>query len=160
MTRPTIEELVQHMKKYKDAVVIIGEKVAPELGVNLVSDEDGEKTFNRKVMVKEPERFWDFYFENIQKNHNNFLDTPVVYKAAIDFKNKELASKIIATNTHGMPVCDINLKGVSNKVICNKCNEVLTTQALESLEENKYKCHCGGRIRPECLLYGEKLSSS
>lgn len=152
---PTIQELVEHIKLHKDAVVIIGEKVAPELGVNLVSDEDGERIFNKKAMVKQPDEFWQFYFDNIKQKENTFLATPVVYTAVKDLKNKQLVSKVIATNTHGMPICDINLKGTSNKIICNKCGNSISNITLEELKDNKYKCECGNRLRPECLLYGE-----
>lgn len=159
---PTIQDLIAHMKEYKDAVIIIGDKIAPEAGkkfssiVSYDEETEEEKILNRKVMAKEPQKFWDYYFENIYYEDKSIPD---VYKDIYKIDEKDLVKKIISTDIrhYASTISDINLRGISTLIICSKCGHMLNKEEIDSMKESKeYKCpECGGRIKPQCLLYKE-----
>lgn len=167
MTRPTIEDLVTHMKKHKDAVIIIGDKIAPEIGKTMAPVIDGEeseqeKVFTRKALVKETNKFWDYYFRDIYYTDHS---VPDVYNTIYKFKQLELAKFIISTDIRHQPtgISDLDLRGVSTIIKCNRCDSAMEASYMEEsfIEEemigkNNYKCPtCNNRLRPDCLLYGE-----
>lgn len=162
MEKRPITDLINHMKKYKDAVIIIGEKVAPELEIKPITEEDGE-IFNRKTWVKEPLDFWEHYKKHIHKKDLDKISTPKVYSAIEALELKDLTSKIISTNTHGIYKDALNLKGISNDIKCNKCGKVYKYEEVISniLQDDDFSVpiqsckNCNGKLRPACLLYGE-----
>lgn len=154
---PTIEDLVEHMQKYKDAVIIIGDKVANELNLGTVKDIADER-FTRKAWTKDKYNFWKYYYENIYKDLTD-VELPQVYKNLHKINNKGLISSIIATNMHGLYEGAINLKGISHKLKCSRCGKDMNNKTKEDLMANeraKNSCdECLGRVRPACLLYEE-----
>lgn len=162
MTRPTIKDLVNHMRKHKDAVIIIGDKIAPEIGKTMEPVIDGEeseqeKVFTRKALVKETNKFWDYYFRDIYYTDHN---VPEVYKTINKFKQLNLAKFIISTDIRHQPIgtSDLDLRGISTVIRCNRCDSVMAESFIEEemIENNNYKCPvCDNRLRPDCLLYGE-----
>ena len=60
--RPKLSELIKSLKTHKDAILILGDKVAPN-AVKIT--ESSKETFNRKCMVKSPSKFWEWYNENV-----------------------------------------------------------------------------------------------
>ena len=163
-----ISDLVNHMKKYKDAVLILGEKIAPELNVKSISDEEGEGLFNRKSWVKTPEAFWNYYFENIYIDKNKIKEMPKVYQSVKELLSLGLIKKVYSVNTHGVLEEALNLKGTGLGVKCSKCGETHDLTLLkesskefskESLIEKMNKIECNKckakKLRPTCLMYGE-----
>lgn len=158
---PSIEELITHMNKHKDAVIIIGDRISPEIGKTMLPVIEGEETeqekiFTRKALVKESNKFWDYYFENIYYTDET---VPEIYKNIAKLKKDGLAKNIISTDMRHQPinVSDLDLRGISTIIKCNKCDAVATESKIEDMKsERDYKCSaCGNRLRPDCLLYGE-----
>lgn len=162
---PTIEELVAHMKQHKDAVIIIGDKIASDYGKKFNSEisenpneeTEEEKILNRKNMVKNPSEFWSYYFDNIYYDERTM---PGVYEDIYSLDHKGLVKTIISTDIRhaAATVADINLRGVSTIITCSKCGHALCKEEITNVKNSKeYKCpECGGRLKPECLLYKEK----
>ena len=156
-----IKDLIDHLKKHKDAVLIIGEKIASELNIKSVSDEDGEKTFNRKSWVKNPTDFWTYYFENIYKNINDIQEIPKLYQSINELLSLGLIKKVFSMNTHGVLKEAINLKGTGTGIKCSKCGEeydlkTITGNLVEAIPKlTCKKCNTPKKMRPTCLMYGE-----
>ena len=158
---PTIQDLVNHMKKHKDAVIIVGDKIEQQIGKVMEpviegEESEQEKVFTRKALVKDTDKFWSYYFENIYYNDDT---APQVYEIIKSLKDDELAKTIISTDMRhqSMVASDMNLRGISTVISCSKCKHELESNEVESVKENKdSKCpKCKGKIRPNCLLYGE-----
>lgn len=167
-----ISDLIDHLKKHKDAVLIIGEKIAPELNIKSISDADGENVFNRKSWVKTPSEFWTYYFENIYKNTDDLKEMPKIYKSINELLSLGLVKKVFSMNTHGLSEEAINLKGTGKGFKCSKCGAKFDLNTIEeSLAETMNTLDCGvskiihtftcsncnatKKIRPTCLMYGE-----
>lgn len=165
MNKPTIQDLIAHLKNYKDAVVIIGDKIHPEIGKRMEvvkEDEESEqeKLFTRKSMVKNPNSFWEYYFNNMYYDNDEFPD---IYDEIKSIKDKhEIAKLIISTDIRhqAMRASDMDLRGTSTIIECSKCGAILTDKGILEMKDSKnYKCpQCKGRLRPNCLLYGENYS--
>ena len=158
---PSIEELITHMNKHKDAVIVIGDRISPEIGKTMLPVIEGEETeqekiFTRKALIKESNKFWDYYFENIYYTDET---VPQVYSNINKLKKIGLAKNIISTDMRHQPanISDLELRGISTVITCNKCEAVATESKIEDMKlERDYKCPaCGNRLRPDCLLYGE-----
>lgn len=151
---PTIEELVEHMKKYKDAVVILGDEIDEDMKGSL--EAMAKEEFTRKNWSKDRSGFWNYYYNNIYSEN---VEIPEVYKDIKELEDKDLVSKVICINTHGLYENALNLRGVANKIKCSKCFEVIedrTKEDLSSNEKAKNSCpHCLSRLRPDCLMYKE-----
>lgn len=155
-----IKDLIDHLKKHKDAVLIIGEKIAPELNIKSISDEDGEKMFNRKSWVKNPTEFWTYYFENIYKNIDEIKEIPKIYKSIEELLSLGLIKRVFSMNTHGILEDTVSLKGVGTGAKCSKCGEeydleAVTGDLIEAMPKLTCKKCNSKKIRPTCLMYGE-----
>ena len=161
---PTINDLIAHMKKHEDAVIIIGDKIESHIGKTMEvviegEESEQEKVFTRKALVKDSENFWRYYFDNI---HYKDDTKPSVYKDIYALKEKGLAKTIISTDMrHQSSIADLNLRGISTIIKCSKCENKLTDEQVENIKNTKdYKCpSCSSRIRPDCLLYGENYNA-
>jgi DNA-directed RNA polymerase subunit RPC12/RpoP len=157
---PTINDLLTHMIKHKDAVVIIGDKIESQIGKVMEpviegEESEQEKVFNRKALVKDTKNFWEYYFNNIYYKDDT---VPSVYKDIYSLKEKNIFKTIISTDMrHQSLIADFNLRGISTIIRCSKCDTKLSKEQIEKLKEsNNYKCEkCNSRVRPDCLLYGE-----
>jgi hypothetical protein len=151
----TPQDLVNHLNKYKDAVIIIGDAVVKDLNLFKV-DETTKDVYNRKTMVKEPDKFWKYYKENIFKGR---LENTKEQDAINNLLVTDIANKVIVLSQEGyfedlaMPYDVISLKGNQRFTTCVKCNSI---QCLSHKFEPETKCKCcGGRIKPTVLMYGE-----
>ena len=154
-----INQLIENLKKNKDAVVIIGDKAIKELDLYKI-DEKSKKDLNKKKMVKEPKKFWEFYKQNIicntrkseaGNNLSDLIKTGVV-KTVIDLNyNGEITSPL-GSNTRV-----INLKGIFDIYRCMSCDTTYTSLDEDAINSNKVlKCKCGGKIAPTVTMFGEK----
>ena len=151
-----IEELIAHLNKHKDAVVIVGPYAVENYNLFEIDDKCKD-IFNRRNMVKEPEKFWSWYKENIFKGRLEINDN---LNAVMNLYATGVVSKVISTSIEGI-LDDID--GIANDVIdlmgsqrfikCVKCH----TEYCMS-ENNKTElepCDCGSRKRPTVLMPGE-----
>ena len=154
-TKLPIKVLLNHLKQYKDAVVILGPDIANE---NVAVNEDSKDKFNRKTMVRDPQKFWSYYAENLMKifSYNDITTSTV--EALLDLK---LHSTVIDTNiievmnhTHV-----ISPAGKNNTLKCVKCGKSYNAENMYAqlkYQDTTLKCSCGGNIKPTVLCMGEK----
>lgn len=157
-----IQDLIQHLHKHKDAVLILGEKLASELEIKNISDEEGENIFNRKSWMKNPQEFWKYYLENIHMDPSS-KETPKVYKDIDRLLSLGLIKGVYSMNTHGICKEATNVKGTGEGFKCSKCGtyhskeelEEQSNELVESINTLKCKSCNASKIRPTCLMYGE-----
>ena len=158
-----IEKLLQHLDMYKDAVIVLGPDILGEIKqYNL--DETTKDLYNRKLMVREPQKFWDFYTTNLMKPlaitngitsqinkllerniHSTIIDTNMVKTIINSDKRKDLISP----------------NGKNDKLECVKCHKIYEAHTMMDRLTNVdevIKCDCGGQIKPTVLYYGEKYN--
>ena len=158
-----IDVLTKHLQEYKDAVIVLGPDILGEYKQCEINEETFD-LYNRKLMIKEPNKFWNFYVDEImnplaitnkitaQLNrllgmniHSNIIDTNIV-KTII---NTDTRSDLISPN------------GKNNKLECVKCHKVFeANKMIDDLKsaDKTLKCECGGNIKPTVLYHGEKYN--
>lgn len=142
-------ELLEHMEKHKDALVLFGEK-----GLSSSNDIDQEMMSN-KTLRRKPDEFWKYYFQNIVTG--DVLSD--AQKAVIQMDKKGLLSGIINLtfddkfeNSNML----INLHGVCSDFKCTTCKINYTKEYVTSFDSG-VKCEvCGKPLRPNILLTGER----
>lgn len=156
-----IEDLIAHLKQHKDAVLIVGPYAVENYGLFEITDACKDE-FNRKNMVKEPEKFWNWYRENVYKGRLDELDNQNL-KAIMDLYCKDVVSKIISVSQEGVlndiaGISDdvINLMGSQRFVQCVKCHSTYALSKNHRIELEPCE-HCGSRLRPTVLMPGEAL---
>lgn len=158
--RLEVNDLVSHMQKYKDAVIIIG----PDIDITRKEKptrEQMEKLYTHKSMVRTPEKFWEFFKDYIFIDPEKDDLSPAM-KAIKILNSMGLTRAIIDQNTtgrfrlHGGGGNTIELHGDSATFICKRCEIEYPYMYYTSLEASVPKCEvCGKSLRPNILLFGE-----
>jgi len=154
-TKLPLEVLLSHLKEYKDAVIILGPDIAK---VNVEVTEDSKDSFNRKTMVRDPQKFWSYYAENLMKLYSYNDITTETVEALLDLK---LHSAVIDTNiidvlTHTNAIAPA---GKNRKLECVKCGKAYNAEEMYhqlKFQDSTLKCECGGNIKPTVLCFGER----
>lgn len=164
----SISDLINHLKEHKDAVVIVGDKALRGLDVKTITEDDKE-IFNRKVLVKHPDQYWNWYFENVVESLTTALeklnadkdsDLNKNIESIVNLCNQDFVKQTISLSQDDK--IDINannciaLKGTIDKYECVKCDKVIFGNKKFATVD--YNCTCGGRIRPSILMYNEKYN--
>lgn len=169
-----IEELINSLKEHKDAVIIIGnqttsEKIQKEDGSiekkNFMFEPNEEtcKIFSRKVMVKDPKQFWDYYNKEVL---NNKTYMPESYEKIIQLIGTGLIKTVIDFNCDGIlsnlkdSIEYIPIKGNRNILQCVKCNEYIDIDLVDFnnienalLHSDCKNIDCKGKIRPSIPFF-------
>lgn len=150
----TVQDLVKHLKEYKDAVIIIGSGILEEK-MNY-STEDFNENYTRKALVRNPEKFWNFFMDNMYREatskENELFNT---IKSLEDITGLVVNQTMIA-HTIGNT---IDLHGSFGIFKCPKCKTIYTNDYLTSKEPYENECElCGATIRPTALLSGERYN--
>ena len=154
-TKLPLDVLLNHLKKYKDAVVILGPDIANK---NVCVTEESKDSFNRKTMVRNPQKFWSYYTENLMQLYSYQDITTETVEALLDLK---LHSTVIDTNiidvlTH---THNISPAGKNRRLECVKCGKSYNAEEMYhqlKFQDTTLKCNCGGNIKPTVLCFGEK----
>ena len=155
----TVKDLVEHLNKYKDAVIIVGPGALAPQDKNNYSVEEFNENYNRKALVREPEKMWDFFNNKMRKDISE--ETLNTYRAIKNFN--EITSLIIDQNTNApMMSKKADLHGSLHNFKCNKCKVSYTADYVYGVEEgHTTECEvCGGTIRPTVLLSGERYDNA
>ena len=155
--RPKLSELIKSLKTHKDAILILGDKVAPN-AVKIT--ESSKETFNRKCLVKSPSKFWEWYNENV------FFASPTISneEVAINELIKTGVFKLIINlnntnhiNSNSLAQL-IELRGNKTLLRCMTCNSTFEIESKQGKKatDNVLKCTCGGKIAPTVTMFGEK----
>ena len=158
-----IDVLIKHLQQHKDAVIVLGPDILGEHKQCEINEETYD-SYNRKLMIKEPNKFWNFYVDEIMKPlaisnkitlqlnkllgmniHSNIIDTNIV-KTII---NTDSRNDLISPN------------GKNNILECVKCHKTFeANKMIDDLKsvEKTLKCECGGNIKPTVLYHGERYN--
>ena len=144
-----VKELIEHMKKHKDALVLFGDN-----GLKNPPDIDPSVLTNKKL-IRDADNFWAYYFENVL-NNDEMSDAQ---KVIMHMDKEDLLSGIInltfddkLENSKML----INLHGVASEFKCNSCKIMYSKEYVTSFESG-IKCEvCGKPLRPNILLTGER----
>ena len=154
-TKLPLDVLLNHLKQYKDAVIVLGPDIAK---VNVVVDEESKDNFNRKSMVRDPKAFWEYYTKNLMKLYSYNDITTETVEALLDLN---LHATVIDTN-----IIDILTRtkaiypaGKNKELKCVKCGKSYDAENMYhqlKYQDTTLKCSCGGNIKPTVLCFGEK----
>lgn len=147
-----VNDLIKHLKKYNDAVIIIGNKINPT--EYKYSIEEYNSIFNRKNLSRHPKLIWDFFFRYL---YSDKLNNSKCYSLI----NKISHSLIIDQNINGSLSCEY-LHGHIHLLKCKKCKTIYPIESIcvdfNDLEVETCE-KCGGQIRPSVLLSQERYDA-
>ena len=152
-----ISELVVHMNKHKDAIIIVGPGVQ-EIPNDYTNEEFNEH-YNRKNLVRNPEDLWKFFND---KMHDRGVDDKL-YTAFRKIEELSDVTSLVLTQTMHNPIIKniANLHGSVFLYTCQKCKNLYTDDYVyldqANHEERITSCElCEGKLRPTALLSGER----
>lgn len=150
----TVQELVEHLNEHKDAVIILGPGVLEEKATYSV--EDFNDKYTRKALVREPQKLWNFFMNNMYREATSKEE-----KLFNTIKSlKDITGLVVNQNMIAHTIGNtIDLHGSYGIFICPKCKTIYTKDYITSKEpyENECEC-CGATIRPTALLSGERYN--
>lgn len=150
--KKTINDLVEHVKKYNDAVIIIGSGIYTN---KPVLDQFNE-IYTRKNLVRNPDALWDYFISNMYKA------APIEASRICLNLNKlsEHTSLVIDQNIDTIRIKNkIDLHGSVHSFTCTKCKTLYTGEYVFSVKPYESKCElCDGTLRPTALLSGERYN--
>lgn len=163
-----MEQLKQWIEESKRIVFFGGAGVSTESNIPDFRSVDGlyhqqyayppETILSHSFYIRKPEEFFRFYrnkmlFPNAQPNR--------AHKALAKLEAEGTLSAVITQNIDGL-----HQKAGSKKVLelhgsvlrnyCERCGEFYTLEDIMKMEGIP-TCHCGGRIKPDVVLYEEGL---
>ena len=161
-----IQNLIDHLINYKDAVILVGNDAVKEMFL-FQPTENNKDFYCRKALSKTPKDFWDFYkiniLSNISTQHKNEAQKQIeklidlnIAKALVDLNCDGYLSE---TTLDYMP-----LRGNRLKLLCSKCHKQLDLDINKILVVNEVLNHndyeenyeCNGKIIPTIPFYGSK----
>jgi hypothetical protein len=151
-----IENLLEHLKQYKDAVIILGPDLYEDENNVFVVPEESKDIYSRKTMIKNPSVFWQYYNNNIAHTEMKLTNSMSAVQKLVDLN---LHNTIIDTNTFTTVKGAIHPNGKDNLIKCVKCNKEYWSWDLNFNTNKVLKCECGGNLKPTVLCYGEKYST-
>jgi len=150
----TVQELIKHLNKYKDAVIIIGPGIL-EKQPDYTTEEFNEN-YNRKALIREPEKLWNFFMDKMYREATDKEETLLnTIKSLKDITGLVVNQTMIA-HTIGN---SIDLHGSLSIFQCHKCKTIYSKDYITSIEPYENKCECCGTVlRPTALLSGERYN--
>jgi NAD-dependent SIR2 family protein deacetylase len=147
----TLNELINHLKKHKDAIIIVGSAIN-SYDKNYTSEEFNYN-YNRKNLKRNPEKLWSFYYNNIL--------TDIDYNDIYDMINKIDYDLLVNQNING-PINNkaLNIHGHINKYICPKCKTIYSSNSFEDNTTIPTCEICGKALKPSVLLTGERYDQT
>ena len=149
-----IDVLLTHLKKHKDAVVILGPDLAEDIQPFTITEETKD-IYNRKNMIKKPNMFWQFYSNNIKTEEGFTTSSMISIESLLSLG---LHSTVIDTNTFTTTKDAIHPNGLVNQIECVKCHKMYNALTMDLNTKDVLKCECGGNLKPTVLCFGEKYS--
>lgn len=166
------ERLAELLKNSRKAVFFGGAGVSTESGVKDYRSRDGlyntvkeygvspETILSHDFFMKKPEVFFDFYYKYFLKDPA--LPNPA-HKALAALEQRGHIAAVITQNIDGLHQKAgsenvIELHGTVLENDCTGCGRPFPTEEIAALAGGVPRCpHCGGRIKPRVVLYGEQL---
>lgn len=151
-----IDVLIKHLKTHKDAVIILGPDIVNK---DISVKEESKDDFNRKNMVKKPEKFWSYYVDNLMSIFECKNKTTQNIEKLL---NLNIHENVIDTNIINILDKSYNViapTGKNDTLECVKCSKKYNSIELKGqlkTQDTTLKCDCGGNIKPTILCFGEK----
>lgn len=152
-----INELIEHLKKYNDAIAIVGsktitkikegtedEEIPTKVPVYFQPNEINKNVFSRKNMIKNPKLFWKFYNEEVLKEKDENIIEP--YKYIVKLTSMNIIKKTFDFNTDGFlyELLDkehqdlyIPIRGEQHLLQCVKCKEKFSIDEIPHYDKIK-----------------------
>lgn len=163
-----IEQIKEILLNSEHAVFFGGAGVSTDSGIPdfrgngglYTSDEESKEYYlSRECLIQEPERFFDFF-----RNNMLFRDA-VPNDAHIALANLEKRGIIKAVITQNIDCLHqkagskrvIELHGTSSRYYCTRCGKVYGEEILHQKGSVPHCNECGSLVRPDVTLYGESL---
>ena len=172
MNQAACRRLADLLKSSKKAVFFGGAGVSTESGVKDYRSRDGlyntvkeygvspETILSRDFFIKKPTVFFDFYYKYFLKD--SALPNPA-HTALAELERRGHIAAVITQNIDGLHQKAgsknvIELHGTVLENDCMGCGRPFPTEEIAALAGGVPRCpHCGGRIKPRVVLYGEQL---
>lgn len=153
-----ITELVEHMKRHNDAVVIAGPGIGITRSTEKPSLEQLEECYTAKALRREPQKFWPFFREHIFVDPNKFGPTTSMYSLK-SMVNKGYVSTIATQNTDGL-FFEIGVENVihlhGHTYHYTVGQKTYDAYSVSEQEDNVIPVDDAGKAyRPKVLLHGE-----
>lgn len=127
-------------------------------GLYSVIGKNAEYMLSSEFFYTDPRNFYSFY-----KNNMNFTDKQpnIIHKYLTKLERKGKLKAIITQNIDGLHQKSgskniFEIHGTINENHCLKCNRKYNASYIFSSKDVP-KCTCGGIIKPNVVLYGERL---
>ena len=156
--KKTLDDLIEHLNTYKDAVCILGTKATKELGI-------ADMTLTKKMFKRQYDEFWN----KIKTNYAIDAKTTPLTIAQKNIKkiyDKNLIKDIFVQSIDGL-LAYHNVKNVQYlhgdilTATCTnpKCKTIFTSDYFMSLKETPMCKKCGHTLKPNTILIGERYDN-
>jgi NAD-dependent deacetylase len=161
------EEAAERLKKARRIVFFGGAGTSTESGIpdfrspGGVYDQIPEYVLSHQCMMREPERFFSFYRENLL-----FPDAKPNqgHHVLAKWEREGRLSGVITQNIDGLHQAagSVNVFELHGSVRKNTCMHCKKTYAPEDIPQKPIvpRCTCGAIIRPDVVLFGEPLDEA
>ena len=171
MQNEKIQRLQEMTDESKRIVFFGGAGVSTESGIKDFRSQDGlynqkypyppETILSRTFYDKEPEWFYRFYREKMICP--DAKPNPAHLKLA-ELEEIGKLSAVITQNIDGLHTAAgsrnvLELHGSVHRNYCQKCRKLYDAEWIMSFD-NIPECSCGGRVKPDVVLYEEPLDNS
>lgn len=163
-----IEKIAEILHNSKHAVFFGGAGVSTDSGIPdfrgtgglYNSGTQGNEYFlSRECLTNEPERFYEFYRKNMLFPDAMPNDT---HNALAELEKQGIIKSVITQNIDGLHQTAgskrvIELHGTVSRLYCSRCRKVYGKEVLSGASGIPVCESCAGIIRPDVILYGERL---
>lgn len=171
-----IKTLIEYIKESNNIVFFGGAGVSTESGIPDFRSKDGlynqhdiqfdkynpEYLLSRDCLYNNPKVFYEFYR---QKMDTRNIEPNITHRVLARLENIGKLKVVVTQNIDGLHqkagsknVYEIH--GTTQRNYCHKCKMEYHSNFLFNTKESIPKCECGGLIRPDVTLYGEKLPNN
>jgi len=165
-----VEEFAKQIVK-KKIVVFTGAGMSTASGIKDFRGENGlykenidaEKILSLKYFVEHPKEFYEFYRKNLLISDN--IKPNIAHELIKYYQDKGYIDSIITQNIDGLDKKVglknvIELHGNASKFYCTKCHKKYTVDQIKNMDIVPICDECKSIIRPDIVLYTEKLEIS
>ena len=162
-----MERLIEDIFSDKKVVVITGAGISTLSGARDFRGDDGlytngvnvEKLLTSSYVMQHPEEFYEFYSTQMMFDD---LEPNIIHRVLAKLEEKKLIEGIITQNLDMLHEKAgsknvINLHGDGDKFSCTKCHTQYNSEDFINYHGQCNCESCNGFIRPDIVMYDEKL---
>ena len=167
----TIEQLREAVQKAKTVVFFGGAGVSTESGIPDFRSVDGlynqkydyppETILSHTFFVRHPEEFYRFYHDKLLSHD---AQPNAAHKKLAEWEAQGKLKAIVTQNIDGLHQAAgskevLELHGSTLRNYCEKCGKFYDADFIRSTT-GVPMCECGGRVKPDVVLYEEGLDGN